>query len=247
MNAKIRRQGTKKKLLFLVLAATVLAGLAYYLKNHVSLEELIVKEQRLRESINDQPWRSFAIGLAIYAIVSLVPGTSGKSIIFGWLFGFWRAVPIVIIGLTLAATVNFYLSRYIFRDWIERRYEKFLSALNRHLKKEGAFYLLTLRMAHFPFSIVNLASGASRVHVRTFCWTTALGLLPGTAIFAWVGVRLPSLDRLAEDGVESLIDGALLAALAASAIFPIVFRWSTSKLGILKDTGSDGDLSEPGQ
>lgn len=244
MSTEVRRSGLKKRLIILALAGSLLAGLAWYLKNHVSLDELIEHELRLRETIEDRPWHSFATGLAIYALVSLIPGTSGKSVIFGWLFGFWQGVAIIILGLTTAATVNFYLSRYIFRDWIEQRYEKFLLALNQHLAKEGAFYLLTLRMAHFPFSIINLASGASRVRVQTFCWTTALGLLPGTAVFAWVGVRLPSLDRLASHGAKSLLDPLLFAALAASAIFPIVFRWSIRKLGILKDTESADHLPE---
>jgi uncharacterized membrane protein YdjX (TVP38/TMEM64 family) len=224
-----------------VVAAAVFVGLAWYVKNHVSLEELVVQEQRVREGIDRRPWRSFAIGLAIYAVVSLVPGTSGKSIVFGWFFGFWRGVVIIIAGLTAAAMVMFYLSRYVFRDWIEHRYGRFLTALNRHLQKEGAFYLLTLRMAHFPITIVNLASGASRVHVQTFCWTTALGLLPGSAIFAWVGTRLPSLDEFAAQGVESLINAPLIAALAASAIFPFLFRLCVRKLGILRDTGTESD------
>ena len=244
MSTEARRASLKKRTMILALAGTAFAGLFYYLKNHVSLEELIEHELSLRAAINDRPWRSFGIGLGIYALVSLIPGTSGKSVVFGWLFGFWQGVVIIIFGLTAAATVNFYLSRFIFRDWIERRYEKFLAALNKHLAKEGAFYLITLRMAHFPFSIVNLASGASRVHVQTFCWTTALGLLPGTAVFAWVGVRLPSLDRLASHGAKSLLDPFLFAALAASAIFPIVFRWSIRKLDILRDTDSADHLPE---
>jgi uncharacterized membrane protein YdjX (TVP38/TMEM64 family) len=226
-------------LFVLAVAFAAFAVLAWYLKNHVSLEDLVVQEQRVRAAIDERPWRSFAIGYAIYALVSLVPGTSGKSIVFGWLFGFWRGVVIIVAGLTTAALVMFYLSRYVFRDWIEHHYEKFLAALNRHLKKEGAFYLLTLRMAHFPITIVNLASGASRVHVQTFCWTTALGLLPGTAVFAWVGIRLPSLDELAEQGASSLVDAPLIAALAVSAIFPFIFRLCARKLGILKGTGTD--------
>ncbi len=241
MSARVPRRGLKRRLLVLVIGVAALATLAWYVKNHVSLEELVVQEQRVREDIERRPWRSFAVGLAIYAVVSLVPGTSGKSVVFAWLFGFWRAVIIIILGLTAAATVIFYLSRYVFREWIEHHYGSFLAALNRHLKKEGAFYLLALRMAHFPYSIINLASGASRVTARTFCWTTALGLLPGTIVFAYVGIRLPSLDELVKQGAGSLVDAPLIGALAVSAVFPFVFRWCARKLGILKDTGSESD------
>jgi uncharacterized membrane protein YdjX (TVP38/TMEM64 family) len=228
-----------------VLAVVLGATLTWYVKNYVSVDQLVAQEERLRQTIMERPWRSFAIGLAIYTIVSLVPGTSGKSVIFGWLYGFWQAVPLILFGLTGAAMAIFYLSRYVFRGWIEHRYERFLAALNRHLKKEGAFYLLTLRMAHFPYSIINLASGASRVQARTFCWTTLVGLLPGTAVFAYVGVRLPSLEELAAHGPGSFIDSHLIIALAVSATFPFVFRYVAQRLGLLKDTGSDLNPTPP--
>ncbi|NNC90444.1 MAG: TVP38/TMEM64 family protein [Akkermansiaceae bacterium] len=241
MKAGGDRSWSKRKTVVLLVAAAAFAALAWYVRNHVSLPELVEREQRVREAIAEKPWRSFALGLAIYAVVSLVPGTSGKSIVFAWLYGFWQGVLIIILGLTAAATVIFHLSRYVFRAWIEHRYGKFLAALNRHLQKEGAFYLLTLRMAHFPFSIVNLASGASRVRLRTFCWTTALGLLPGTVIFAYVGIRLPSLDELAKQGAAALVDPLILVALAISAVFPLVFRWAARKLGFLKASSAELD------
>ena len=227
-----------------MLAIAVVAGLAWYVKNYVTIDDLIVQEQQVRAAIERYPWRSFAIGLALYTVVSLVPGTSGKSVIFGWLFGLSRAVVLIIAGLTAAGLAMFYLSRFVFRAEIEHRYGRFLGALNRHIEKEGAFYLLALRMAHFPYSIINLVSGASRVRARTFCWTTAVGLLPGTLVFAWVGIRLPSLDELARHGAGSLVDGPLVAALAASAMFPLIFRWCARRLGVLRRTDSPGHLPE---
>ncbi len=239
MSARITAGGIKRKLLVLVVAAGALAALGWHVKNQVTLEQLVVQETHMRELIAQRPWRSFGMGLAIYTVASLVPGTSGKSVVIGWLYGFWQGVFLIILGLTTAALTIFHLSRYVFRGWIEHRYGSFLAALNRHLKKEGAFYLLTLRMAHFPFSIINLASGASRVRGRTFCWTTSLGLLPGTVVFSYVGARLPSLDELVKNGPGSLIDAPLITALAVSAVFPFAFRALARKLGLLKDADSD--------
>jgi len=249
MNASVTVGRGKRKLLILVLLVAIGATLTWYVKNYVSLEELVVQETRIREAIDQRAWQSFAIGLAFYAVVSLVPGTSGKSVIFGWLYGFWQGVAIIIMGLTAAATVSFYLSRYVFRGWIEHRYGSFLSGLDRHLQREGAFYLLTLRMAHFPFSIINLVSGASRVHARTFCWTTALGLLPGSAVFAYVGRRLPSLDELVANGLSSVFDRPLIVVLAVSAAFPFVFRYVARRLGLLKEVAavSDRPIQPPRQ
>ena len=203
----------------------VLILLAWYVNSQVSLEQLVIQEERIRNTITQQPWRSFVVGFSIYTGLSLVPGTGGKAIVVGWLFGFWQAMIIIIIGLSSAAMVIFFLSRYLFRNYIERRYTSFIARMNRHLEREGAFYLLTLRMAHAPFSIVNPVSGASRLRSWTFFWTTAVGLLPGTTVSAYVGVSLPSLRELLERGPISLIDPALIAALGASAVLPLLVRW----------------------
>ena len=243
MSAGVKVRGIKRKLLVLAIAVAALAALSWHVKNHVTLDQLVAQETHIREVIAERPWSSFGMGLVIYALVSLIPGTSGKSVVFGWLYGFWQGLAIIVIGLTAAAMTIFYLSRYVFRGWIEHRYGKFLTTLNKHIKKEGGFYLLSLRMAHFPFTIINLASGASRVRGRTFCWTTCLGLLPGTAVFAYIGVRLPSLDELVKNGPGSLIDAPLIAALAVSAVSPFLFRMLARKLGLLKDTDIDPDLS----
>ena len=126
----------------------------------------------------------------------------------------------------------FSLSRYLFQESIERRYTNFVALMNKHLEKEGAYYLLALRMAHVPYSIVNPVSGASRVGSWTFCWTTALGLLPANAIWAYVGVRLPSLRELATNGAGALIDAPLIVTLVVCAALPHLVRWLISHFGI---------------
>ena len=132
---------------------------------------------------------------------------------------------IVTVGLSIAAMLIFMLSRYLFQATIERRFTGFVNTMNEHIAKDGAFYLLTLRMMHAPFSIVNPVSGASRVHSWTFFWTTVVGLVPANAIWAYVGLRLPSLSELAIQGASAFIDLPLIVALIACGVFPILGRW----------------------
>lgn len=223
--------GSRKLLVFLLVAACLLA-LAWYVRNYVSLELLAAQEEQVRDAISANPWRAFVLGFSIYFLLSLVPGTGGKGMVYGWLFGFWQAVTIVTIGLTVAAMVIFSVSRFLFRESIERRYTSFLQLMNQHLEKEGAFYLLTLRMAHVPYSIINPVSGASRVRTWTFCWTTVVGLLPANALWVFVGMNLPSLQELAASGPETFIDPRLVVALVLLALFPILIRWSIGRFGI---------------
>lgn len=247
MTAVTRVSKGKRKAVILALVAILLAALAWYANNTLSLQELAGHENNLRAYIALNPWRSFWIGFGVYMVLALVPGTGGKAIVWGWLFGFWKAILIVTVGLTLAAMLIFSLSRYLLRDSIERRYTRFLSLMERHLEKEGVFYLLTLRMAHVPFSIVNPVCGASRVRSWTFFWTTAIGLLPANAIWAYVGIRLPSLHELASQGPGAFIDPLLIAALVACALLPVLVRWLVSHFGIpAPETGvHDITIHEP--
>lgn len=232
MSTQIATKRGKHKLFVFAIAAILLGVLAWYVKNNFSLEELVNQENRFRAYIALNPWLSFIIGFGIYTGLALVPATGGKAIVYGWLFGFWQAIAIVTVGLTIAAMAIFSLCRYLFQESIERRYTNFLSLMNKHLEKEGAFYLLTLRMAHVPYSIVNPVSGASRVRTWTFFWTTVVGLLPANAIWVYVGMRLPSLRELAESGPNAFIDMPLILALVACATLPILIRWLVSHFGI---------------
>jgi uncharacterized membrane protein YdjX (TVP38/TMEM64 family) len=232
MSTDVKTRRSKRRLFVFAIAAILLATLTWYVNNHVSLEEMADQESRIRDYISLNPWRSFVVGFGIYSGLALVPGTGGKAIVYGWLFGFWQAMTIVTVGLTLAAMATFSLSRYLFQESIERRYTIFLSLMNKHIEKEGAFYLLTLRMAHAPYSIVNPVSGASRVRTWTFFWTTVVGLLPANAIWVYVGIRLPSLRELASRGAGAFIDLPLIGALVACATLPLLIRWLVGRFGI---------------
>lgn len=236
----------KRRMIVLVLSVLALLALSWSVKRLVSLEDLVTHEANLRRFIALNPWHAFIYGFGVYTLLALVPGTGGKAIVWGWLFGFWQAVLIVSVGLSIAAMVIFSLSRYLFQASVERRYGRFLALMNRHLEKEGAFYLLTLRMAHAPFSIVNPVCGASRVRTWTFFWTTTIGLLPANAIWAYVGIRLPSLEELATHGADSFIDPPLIAALVFCAVLPALVRWGVSHFGIPEVPGEhDATIHEP--
>ena len=229
------RENRWRKPLVLVLALTFLVSIGWYAHHYASLEVLIAKEQLVRNAIATQPLESFFIGFFIYLVLSLVPGTGGKGVVYGWLYGFWQALSIVTVGLTIAAMIIFFLSRYLFQHAIEKRYTRFLMLMNKHLEKEGAYYLLTLRMLHVPYSIVNPVSGASRVRSWTFLWTTTVGLLPANTIWVYVGLRLPSLQELAAAGPGAFIDLPLIAALIGCAFLPSIFRLLIARFGLPVD------------
>jgi uncharacterized membrane protein YdjX (TVP38/TMEM64 family) len=222
----------------------VIGILGFLARQYGSLNWLVENEIRMRDFVREYPWQSWVFGMVVYTLFSLIPGTVGKSVVCGWLFGFWAALMLVEIGLTLAALSSFAVARYLLRDSIRRRLGNVADKLDRGIAKDGAFYLVMMRVAHVPYSLVNYGAAITSVRPRTFAWTTAAGTLPGTMIFIFVGTRIPTLRSLAENGVWQLLDPLLFALLASAVAFPMMIRWAIRKLkshGLIK---SEAELDE---
>jgi len=208
--------------LLIVLLLTILAILA---SRYTSLEWFVHNDRWLRATIAGHPFKSGIIAFAMYLLASLVPGTTGKSIILGWLFGLFVGVVIVNTALVLAALVTFLLCRHYLKAAVESRFGFYLRPIQERMARDGAMYLLTLRLAHAPFSFMNYAAGAGTdVPFCTFWWTTQLGLLPGNLFFVYAGTRLPTIEELVRRGPLGLLDGPMIGALACTIFLPWMAR-----------------------
>ena len=92
-----------------------------------------------------------ALSLPIAVVLSLVGGA---------LFGRWLGTGVVSVAATAGATLAFLSSRYLLRDWVQRRFARLLGPLNDGVAHDGIFYLFTLRlMPVVPFWLINLGMG----------------------------------------------------------------------------------------
>lgn len=217
------------RLMAMLLIIGVIGVLGYLAREVESMTWMIENENRMRRFVADYPWQGWLLGFGVYTVFSMVPGTTGKSVVWGWLFGFWPAVLIVDAGLTVAAVISFLAARFVFQDAVAARFRGLIEKLDHHLEQDGAFYLMMMRLAHMPFTFVNYGSGATSAKLRTFTWTTAVGVLPGTMIFAFVGTRIPTLSTLVNEGVWRIVDPLCVGLLAASFGFPLLVRWAIKK------------------
>ncbi len=213
-------------LIFIALVAAIGVGEHYV----PDWQWIVNHEQSLRDHVTRHPILSWCIGLLIYFAISLIPGTAGKSVVCGWLFGFWKAIAMVELGLTAAAVASFLCGRFLAPDAVKHKWRSRLRILSRHFTRDGAFYLLLLRLAHAPFTLVNYGAGALKLPLPAFCWTTLLGILPGSVVFTFAGTRVPSLKIVAERGIWSLFDLPLLAALVGIALLPLVLHYIVRSL-----------------
>src|SRR5258708_5064607 len=100
----------------------------------------------------------FLIYVAITALS--LPVATGLSLLAGALFGRWLGTGVVLFAATTGATLAFLSSRFLFREFVERRFGQRLEAVQRGVERDGPVYLLTLRLVPlFPFFLINLGMG----------------------------------------------------------------------------------------
>ncbi|MGI9457078.1 MAG: TVP38/TMEM64 family protein, partial [Aeoliella sp.] len=190
-----------------------------------------------RDFKSGHPVLVYGIAFAIYvAITGLsLPGAAGLTILIGWLFDWWQAVVLVSFASTTGATLAFLLSRYLFRDSIQKKFGDRLTKFNEALGREGAFYLFTLRLVPLvPFFVINVVMGLTPVKAQTFWWVSQLGMLPGTLLYTYVGNAVPDLQTLADQGAGAVFSGTQLLqfgiAFGLLGVFPLIAKWAVAKL-----------------
>lgn len=220
-----------KKLLLAVVFVAIAALLYWQFGRYLNLQYIATQEAQLRDFQAKSPWLVYGSAFLLYAALTglSLPGAAALTLLYGWYFGFLPGLILVSFGSTAGATIAFLLSRLLFRETIVQHFGDRLETFNRALATEGPFYLFTLRLIPaVPFFVINAVMGLTPIAVGTFWWVSQLGMLPGTAVYVYAGSSVPSLAKLAEQGVASVFTPAqlsqLVAAFAALGFFPIAVR-----------------------
>ena len=231
------RANTWKKLL--VLAVVLAAAVAAYARfgDALALESLAARESQLRRFQAEHPLAVYGLAFAVYVGVTglSLPGAAALTLVYGWYFGFLPGVILVSFASTTGATVAFGLSRYLFRDAVEKRFGDRLSGFNEALRREGPFYLFALRLIPaVPFFVINLLMGLTPIRVVTYWWVSQLGMLAGTAVYIFAGSRIPSLQKLADEGLRAVFTPLqftlVILAFGLLGVFPLAVRFIMKKL-----------------
>lgn len=209
-------------LLLLGMAALVGAIFASGLYSHFTFDNL----RKSREAI--VAWRDAQPVLAsgayfgtyvTFAALSL-PAAGILTLAAGAIFGLWWGLALVSFASALGATLAFLAARFLLRDAIQARFGDKLKAINAGVRREGAFYLFTMRLIPaFPFFIVNPVMGLTPIRTWTFYWVSQLGMLPLTLIFVYAGTELAKIAS-----PKDVLSPALLGALVLVGVFPLAAR-----------------------
>jgi uncharacterized membrane protein YdjX (TVP38/TMEM64 family) len=205
------------------LGAAVLFFL-FDLERFLTLEALQVNRQALVEYCASHRIAVVLEFLAVYIAQTALslPGASVLSLAAGAIFGTTMGTVYAIGAATVGATLAFLVSRYLFRDAVAKRFEAPLDRLDNELKTHGLTYLLFLRLTPlFPFFLVNLASGVTRIPLRTYVVGTMIGIIPRIFVYVNAGASLATVDSL-----SGILSPRVLGAWALLGLFALIPAFS---------------------
>ena len=214
-------KGHRKKLLLLLLLAGIVVALRFTgIGAILTFENLQQHRDELAAVVRDRYALSVAVYILAYvAVVAFsIPGATVMTLAGGLVFGTLPTVLFVNVAATAGAVLAFLSARYLLGASLQERYREQLATFNAEIERNGSRYLLTLRLLPvFPFFLVNFLSGLTRVPLATFAWTTSLGIIPGSLVYAFAGRQLETVHSLGD-----ILSARLLLAFGLLALFTLV-------------------------
>jgi uncharacterized membrane protein YdjX (TVP38/TMEM64 family) len=221
---------------FLPLAAILLVALAgaFLLRDQLSFKALADNRVELIafRDANYLATSVLFVGAYVLIVSFSLPGALVATLTGGFLFGLFPGALLNALGATTGATVIFLAAKHGLGDRLARRMDAAEGAVRRikeGIREDETSYLFVMRLVPaVPFFVANLIPAFMGVGVGKYVATTFLGILPGTAVYTWVGAGLGAVFARGETpdlGIvfEPRILGPILG-LAALALLPILLR-----------------------
>jgi len=220
-----------------VLGVLLLAGLVLAIPalRHAAVAAVHGETSEVRQQIKSLGVGGPLIIVGLGVIHSVVPYPAEiVNAAAGFAYGFFGGLGIVAVGWMLSALICYWFGTGVARPLLDRwfgaaRFERF----ERMVERGGITLLIALRLLPIvPFSLISAAAGAARVPFGRYCWTTAVGFLPITALAVYLGTRL--------EGIR-FTDPTVIGAVVGVVLLLLVAQW------IIKRSGADDDgTSESG-
>ena len=218
-----KNQKITKKILILTAVIIGVVIFNYFdLGQYLSLDYIKASQQKFHALYLNNRVLVIAAYMAIYITVAALslPGAAVLTLAAGSLFGLTVGTIAVSFASTIGATLACIVSRFLLREWVQKKFGGRLATINKGIELEGAFYLFSLRLVPvFPFFMINLLLGLTRMRLSTFFWVSQIGMLPGTLVYVNTGKQLAKIDSLA-----GIISPGVLASFFVLGLFPITVK-----------------------
>lgn len=228
----------KKKFAVVLIIILIIISYKYFdLGSYLTLESLKSQREVLRQSYNDN-MALFIIGFSLIYITSTaisLPGATILTLSSGAIFGPILGTIVASASSNIGAALAFLVARYLLRDSLEAKYKDQTSKFNEGIKENAINYLLFLRLVPvFPFFVINLAMGLTRISIITFVGASIIGMLPGTFVYVYAGNQLSNINSLKDIASPGMLSA--FALLGVLALIPVGIKKIQAKKS-LKKTG----------
>ena len=184
----------------------------------------IIKDtyQEIQLLVNRNYTIYFILFFIFYVVITAfaLPISLLKTLLAGALFGFWPGLFLVSFASSIGSTFCFLFSRYTLRNYTQVKFSKDLEKINKGIETDGWLYLLFLRLSPiFPFFIINIVFGLTKMRALEFYLVSQVGMFTGTAIFVNAGVQIGNLNS-----IEEILTLKVIMSLTLIGIFPILIK-----------------------
>ncbi|MGY3903252.1 FAD-dependent oxidoreductase [Aeromonas lusitana] len=217
-------------ILLLLILGLIATFFALDLGRYLSLAELQARQLQILTWVQAHFLEAALLYLLIYVVSTALslPGASLLTLAGSAVFGIGWGLLLVSFASTLGATLAMLSARFLLRDWVRTRFGDRLAQFEQGMAKDGAFYLLSLRLIPlFPFFLVNLLMGLTPIRVSTYFWVSQLGMLPGTFVYVLAGSELATLTS-----TGNILSPGLILALTLLGLMPWLMKHLMARLAL---------------
>ena len=214
-----------KSFIIIFFLLSIIAGFFFDIGQYLSFETIKEQHEKLILLIESNFIFYFILFFFIYIIVTAfaLPFAAIKTVLAGALFGLIPGVILTSFASSIGSTLCFLMSRFVLRDFVQNKYSKYLDKINKGIKEDGIYYLFFLRLSPiFPFFIINLVFGLTKMKTMTFYIISQIGMLIGTVVFVNAGVQLSKISSMSDILSFNLILSFILIGLVPLIIKKLI-------------------------
>jgi uncharacterized membrane protein YdjX (TVP38/TMEM64 family) len=209
-------------LIVLAIFVSILLFRILHLDHYLTLSYLKASREQFAQVYAERTVFVIVCYALIYVVATALslPGAVILTLAGGALFGLVTGTIVISFASTIGATLACLVSRYLLRDWVQARFGEKMERINKGMEEEGGWYLFTLRLIPvFPFFVINLAMGLTRIKISTYYWVSQLGMLPATIVYVNAGKELRKVETLA-----GILSPSLIFSFVLLGLFPITMK-----------------------
>jgi len=123
------------------------------------------------------------------------------ALLGGFIFGTWFGLLIIIVGMSIGATILYMFANYFFKEIIKEKFIVKFKNLEVKFKKSEFLYLLVYRfVGGIPFALSNVLPCIFNVKTRNFFLATLIGITPQIFLVVSIG---SGLEKIIEQNLEA--------------------------------------------